>query len=308
MKENDFLSIYRTWSDDELINAFSNRNDYQPPAVEAMIKVLKERRLEDKINLILDKERKIVEQYQAAECIDHEQLIKAYEIKSTGSDEDDVAYAQKQLEAKEIFYESVFTRYSKSYQWFKATSMFILVIGGTSFIMFCIGLFSPPLFENSQIIFGSGIIPFVLGLVFHINTFRNAKTICRLYKDQTDNIILELKHPKYSFTAQIPFSFSITFTYQTTQINTVSNAGVFRAKINNPVILLLLSNGQGETVLFKEILPSWVVLPRDVLSSELTEQMNNAKIFLPYPFKKPKLMVLKKLLAGLNTLTEPSLK
>jgi hypothetical protein len=308
MKENEFLSLYRSWSDEELINAFEKRKDYQPKAVEAMKLVLKERNIEDQINFIISEETNIAEQNQTKERFTKEQIIKGYEERITGSTENDFVFAKKKKQANGTYYEGVFILTSRRYRLFQIFSLLLMGIGGTSLTLFCISLSDRPLFETAQIIFGSGSILFVLSIVLYLYSFRLAKTNCKLYENQEGNPIFELKHPKYYFTTKFPFAFSISFSHRTMRNLSVTSVGGYYYRFNNPVIFLLLSNEQGETVLLEEILPTWEKLPSEVIGSEILEQIKRAKIFSPYPFRKSKVMVLKKILNGLNTLNVPSIK
>ena len=211
------------------------------------------------------------------------------------------------LQENETFYKGVFILNSKTFQRIQILSYLLFAAGGPSLMMFCIGLSNDPLFENAQKIFGIGSFLLFAGIALYILNFRNAKTDCKLSRKQ-GKIVLELIHGKYSFQTGTPFSFSVSLASQTLDFRTVTGVGGLRTRINNPVILLFIKNEQGETILLEEILPAWKQIQMEEADPQSTGQTRISKIFTPYPFRNPKLLTLKKILSGLNSLSSPSLR
>lgn len=92
----DFYQRYASWPDEKLIQAYRNREDYQPAAITAMEDILRSRGLLA-AELQLQSQRSAQQHQQALD--EFTNFLTQYEVNTFGAVIDDTAYAAAQLDA-----------------------------------------------------------------------------------------------------------------------------------------------------------------------------------------------------------------
>ncbi len=279
MEQEELEKIYRSWDDEKLLTAFSNRIDYTEVALRAMQTIINERHLGDEVKSIMDTEVK--NEIEIEEYLTKKQL--AYEAEILGEN-----LSAKELVKKCQIESSVYLNreLTNNQNLVLRIVLFGLSIAGiTCFIVALatgIPLFYAPLYF---------FVPSVLFLIIAIKLHLDSKSQLNLSKEGR-KMRLQISHKSFLFQATVPFSYFVFWTE-------IEN-GNGRMKVRHPMLSLVITNETKESIVLQGHLSALQNPPP--LWPEGTNQLvpAGARFFTESGFKRSDIIRLKKILDGLH--------
>lgn len=279
MEQDDLENLYRTWDDEKLLDAFSNRKDYTELALQAMQTIINERHLGNEVESILEEEvqNEIAFQQNLAE------RQTAYEADILGENISAKDLVKKSLINSPVYHNRELTS-NRSLVW-RMVLFGFSIAGITSFIV-ALGV-GMPLFD-APIYF---LIPSIPLLIIGIKLTVDSKSYLKLSKEGRKDILV-IQHKGFNFTATVPFKY---FTFWTKIENRHG-----RMKITHPMLSLVITNQNNESISLQGHLTALQAAPP--LWPEGTNELvpEGTTFFTESGFKRSEIIRLKKIIDGLH--------
>jgi hypothetical protein len=284
MNKEDFIEHYNNWTNEKLVESFKNRKDFQPVAVEAMLVVMKERKLNTVAENIISEDRKteIIQFEKQKLNLEFEQ--KRYEENFLKTTLDDVSFA-KNSKDKDGIYTMHTISAGKGIMW--RTSLFSLIT--VSVLIFIFGFTIKPLFKNAQEISG-GLSVFMIVYVVYLIYAARAKF--SLTENVTRKTVFELVHGNKTFTATVPFKYTVYAGEMEMRSRGIT--------VTHPLLYLFIENQSGEKIGLLENLTALQDAPPAWPPIASSPERSGTAIYKEVPFEKIQLIRLKKILDGLH--------
>lgn len=222
----NFQQLYQSYTDTELMSAFSNRHQYTEEARTAMLAVIKERGLWE----VAEKE---IQRQEAEQAAAKRAQQKKFEEKMLGGHvSSDKEYARESLFNGEYMSGPLVGNN------FRFARIFLVSLAIASTIMAVLSVTDRPFFPYSfELSAGATIAMLAIVVV----SFRKSKGQYRLFRPDS-GVVLEVKKGAYTYRARMPFSYFICW-------HTVDHRkGAL--KITHTIATLCITNKENESVAF----------------------------------------------------------
>ncbi len=223
---SNFQQLYRTYTDTELLSAFSNRHQYTEEARTALFAVIKERGL-------WGAAEQEIQRHETEQAATKRAQQKKFEEKMLGEHvSSDKEYAQKCLFNGEYMSGDIVGNS------FRFARIFLVSLAIASTIMAVLSVTDRPFFPYSfELSAGATIAMLTIVVV----SFRKSKGRYRLFRPDS-GVVLEVEKGSYTYSARVPFSYFICW-------HTVDHRqGAL--KITHTIATLCITNKENESVAF----------------------------------------------------------
>jgi hypothetical protein len=281
MNREDLLALYRTWTDEQLLQAFTKKDDYTPVALEAMLAVIDERKISGGAESILQKDAERRQEWHAEEK-------RQYERQMIGEDLDARRLALKSKNEKgEYFFRDLASREKLTGE------ILVIVLTIMALIVTIVFAFQPMPFDYAPLY---PFVAFLAGASLTIKLFKK-RTAWISLKKEGSKTVLTLSDQSYNFKATVPFEYD--FYWELSFIR----RGL--SKIHYPTLSIRITNAQNETILVRQRLgaihdgpPDWPMHGE----IEFPKFPPGVNVYHDRPLKPLDLVRLKKILEGVHEL------
>ncbi len=280
---NDFANTYTSWTDQQLLEAYQQREDYQEEAVKAIYAALNKRGLGGAIENIEKNE-------QVKRLIRQSEDKKSYEEKVFDAVITDAAYAMKHKQADGSYWTGIL-RKGSPFGLTGGGSLVALGIVSLSFLI--IRLFSYELFGYDLFVFAGSCVIFGGWGIYLM--MRN-KISCRLYENKDRKILFEIADKNSPAVIPFPFEYKFYTGKMLLRNVTVSTMGSVSSKVKIPMVYLFIKRSAGSNIIIVENLSVYGILPADTEQiDDNMQQIAGSKVYTGRHLRE-----LRKILNGLR--------